>query len=102
MTSKTSNSSKRTRYRKVAFKVTDRQKKLIERYCSAEKTTPVRLMKKSIMEYMDKHAYLLPSEDASYISKNQLNLFDSDRKAPVQITLHMLLEEHMQRAELSR
>jgi hypothetical protein len=102
MPSKTTNRSKKIRYRKVEFKVTDRQKQLIERYCSAEKTTPVRLMKKSIMEYMDKHAYLLPSEDASYISKNQLNLFDFDKREPIQITLHMLLEEHMQRAELSR
>ena len=102
MDMKTMARNKRARYRNIHFKVTDRQNRLIERYCSVQRTTPVRLFKKSLMEYMDKYAYLLPLDDAAYISKNQLKLFDFDKKEPKQITLHMLLEEHMQRADLLR
>ncbi len=68
--------SRKIKYRKVTFKLTDKQKKLIEKVCRAKKTTPTRLMKAAIREYLSHYARSASEED--YISENQLRLFDDD------------------------
>jgi hypothetical protein len=65
---------KKIRYRKVEFKITDQQKKLITRLCRKNRMTPVRMIKKALLEYIERHAAELPEEVV--VSKNQLKLFD--------------------------
>ncbi|MHC1707658.1 MAG: hypothetical protein AB9842_09065 [Bacteroidales bacterium] len=67
---------KKIKYRKVSFKLTDKQKKVIERFCRLKRTTPTRMMKAAIKDYLIRHAASMPEED--YISENQLKLFDDD------------------------
>jgi hypothetical protein len=69
-----SHKRKKIRYRKVEFKITDQQKKLITRYCRKNRTSPVRLIKKALLEYLERHVADLPEEET--VSKNQLKLFD--------------------------
>jgi hypothetical protein len=65
---------KKIRYRKLVFKVSAQQKKQIDRYCKVKRTTTVRLIRKALNEYLDRHADEIPEEVV--ISKNQLKLFD--------------------------
>jgi hypothetical protein len=68
---------KKITYRKVVFKITTKQKKIIKRYCEARKTTPIKLFKKAVRFYME-HNQALPKHDY-HISKNQLKLFDGEQ-----------------------
>jgi hypothetical protein len=65
---------KKIRYRKIEFKISDQQKKLIDRHCRSRKITPVRMIKYAINDYLKKYASDLPEEVV--VSKNQLKLFD--------------------------
>jgi hypothetical protein len=78
---------KKIRYRKVEFKVSDQQKKRIDRYCRYKKLTPVKMIKKAVEEYLQRHAADLPEQVV--VSKNQLKLFDlgEEKKAGVQTAL---------------
>jgi len=59
--------------KKVIFRLSSRQKKLIDRYCKAHKLSNNKLIKNALKEYM-LHHFDLPSEQI--ISKNQMNIFD--------------------------
>ena len=59
--------------KKVIFRLSLRQKKIIDRYCIAHNLTNNKLIKRALKEYMLNH-YDLPDEE--YISENQLKLFD--------------------------
>lgn len=63
------------RYKVVTFKLTARQKKSLEVYCKVRKTTPIKLIKKSIAHYLS-----LKPEDRppDYVTANQLDLFEED------------------------
>ncbi len=65
---------KKTKYYKVAFKITGNQKKIAERYTKVHKTTLNKLIKKSLRYYLDRFGESLPVEP-NHISKNQLELF---------------------------
>lgn len=65
---------KKIRYKKVEFKISAIQKKRIDRYCRLKKTTAVKVIKKAVKEYLERHAADLPEEVV--VSKNQLKLFD--------------------------
>ncbi len=65
---------KKTKYYKVAFKITGNQKKIAERYTLVHKTTMTKLIKKSLKYYLDRFGEKLPV-DQNHISKNQLELF---------------------------
>ncbi len=62
------------RYKKITFKLTAKQKKSLENYCSARKTTPNKLIKKSIKRYINGFDKNVPDE--YYVTENQLGLFD--------------------------
>ncbi|HRY32336.1 MAG TPA: hypothetical protein P5531_05160 [Bacteroidales bacterium] len=68
--------ARKLKYRKVSFKLTEKQKKLVDRYCKARKTTPTKMMKAAIRDYLSRYSGTLADED--YISENQLKLFDDD------------------------
>ena len=66
---------KKNKYKKVSFKLSDKQKRVIDSYCDSHKITPNKFYKVAIREYLGNYANLSP-EDEYYISENQLKLFD--------------------------
>lgn len=72
MARKRNKKRKTTAYRSITFKLTDRQKKSLEKNCKARKTTPIKLIKKSIDPFLS----LEKKEKAPEINLgNQLELF---------------------------
>ena len=64
---------KKTVYKEIAFKLSARQKKSLMNYCRARKTTPIKLIKRSIRTYIELYAENSPEE---YSSPSQLDLFE--------------------------
>ena len=60
----------------VTFKLTTGQYKSLKNYCKARKTTPIKLIKKSIERFISHYEYEVPAE--LYLTENQLELFDYD------------------------
>ena len=60
----------------VTFKLTSGQYRSLKNYCKARKTTPIKLIKKSIERYTSHYEYEVPAE--LYLTENQLELFDFD------------------------
>ncbi|HDO27458.1 MAG TPA: hypothetical protein ENH02_05010 [Bacteroidetes bacterium] len=65
---------RRKKYRTVTFKLSSRQMKSLENYCKARKTTPTKLIKKSIRDYIEHFAMEVPEK--YHVSHNQLDLFE--------------------------
>ena len=63
------------KYRKLQFKISDKQKKMLELYCRAHKLTLNKLTRKAIKEYLDRH-YDIPTDNI--VSENQMSIFDLD------------------------
>ncbi len=59
--------------KKIVFRLSLRQKRLLDRYCKAHDISSNKLIKTAIKEYMILHFNL---SDETIISKNQLNIFD--------------------------
>lgn len=64
------------RFRQISFKLTEYQKKALDKYCKTNKLTPVRFMKALINGHVER--YRDQSRPPSYVTENQLELFDSD------------------------
>lgn len=62
------------KYHAVTFKLTSGQYKSLRNYCKARKTTPIKLIKKSIERFISNYEYEVPKE--LYLTENQLDLFD--------------------------
>lgn len=69
---------KKIKYKRINFKLSEKQKAIIDRYCKVHKTTPNKLFKKAIKEYLLRNANM--EEDNYYISENQLQLFDFEEE----------------------
>jgi len=67
---------KKTKYKKIVFKLSAKQKKSLENYCKARKTTPNKLIKKSISRYINGFDNSVPDE--YFKSERQLDLFGND------------------------
>ena len=65
---------RKIKYKKFEFKLSEKQKKIIDKFCHAKKVSPNKMMKTAIRDYISKFADSLSEED--YISENQLKLFD--------------------------
>ncbi|MFA4852543.1 MAG: hypothetical protein WC868_02130 [Bacteroidales bacterium] len=63
---------KKIKTKKVLFRLSLRQKKIIDKYCIAHNLTKNKLIKYALKEYMFNH-YDLPDDEC--ISENQLKLF---------------------------
>ncbi len=75
MAAKRRKKRKPIRYKTITFKLTARQKKSLEANSKARKTTPIKLIKKSIGHYLT----LQPEDPApNYATPNQLDLFEED------------------------
>ncbi len=64
------------KYHTITFKLTSGQYKSLRNYCKARKTTPIKLIKRSIERFTSNYEYKVPEE--LYLTENQLNLFDFD------------------------
>ena len=62
-----------TKYREIKFKLSERQKKSLERNCKARNTTPTKLIKKMIQAYL---TLKLEDKPPDFTTPNQLDLFD--------------------------
>jgi len=65
---------KKIRYSKLTIKLSFKQKKSLANYCKARKTTPTKLIKKSIKRYINGFDRTVPDE--YYVTENQLELFE--------------------------
>ncbi len=65
---------KKIRYSKLTIKLSSKQKKSLANYCKARKTTPTKLIKKSIKRYINGFDKTVPDE--YYVTENQLELFE--------------------------
>jgi hypothetical protein len=74
---KTASKKKRKiRFRKVVMKMTESQKKKIDRYCMFHQTTFKKMVKVAIAEYIENHGGEVAEDEP--VSRNQLKLFDPE------------------------
>lgn len=64
---------RKVRYKKYVFKLSFKQKELIDKFCQIHKTTPNKLIRRSVKEFLARN---VTPEDEYYISENQLSIFD--------------------------
>lgn len=65
---------RKTKYRKITIKLSAQQMKSLDNYCEARKTTPNKLIKKSIKRFIYGFDKSVPGE--YFVSEKQLDLFD--------------------------
>lgn len=70
---------KKVKFRKLVLKVSDKQNIQIQRLSTKKHTSSNKLIKTAIREYLLRHAELLV-EEPSFVTKNQLKLFDFNEK----------------------
>jgi hypothetical protein len=75
------NKKKKIKYKKFAFKLSEKQKSIIDRFCRAKKISHNKMIKSAIKDYIRKFADSLPEED--FISENQLTLFDVEEETEI-------------------
>jgi len=63
------------KYKTITFKLTARQKKSLDVYCKVRRTTPIRLIKRSIAHFLTLQPEFRPPD---YVTANQLDLFEED------------------------
>lgn len=65
------------KYKPVAFKLTQQQKKRVDAFCRKNGTTPVNMYKKAIMAYLLSNGYgNLKHGHEPVIGPNQMSIFD--------------------------
>lgn len=72
--SKKKKNRRKYKFHAVTFKLTSGQYKSLKNYCKARKTTPIKLVKRSIERFISHYEYEVPAE--LYLTENQLDLFE--------------------------
>lgn len=67
---------KRKKFKTVTFMLSHRQMKSLRNYCKARKTTPTKLIKKSIRNYTEHFTNHVPEK--FHETHNQLDLFNKE------------------------
>lgn len=67
-----------TKFRKVEFKLSQKQYRSLMNYCKARKITPIKLIKKSIYRFTSEYETFVPPQ--YYVSEKQLELFEGGEK----------------------
>ena len=67
---------KKIKYRSILFKVTDKQKQIIDDYCKKNGLGTVQLFKLAMRDFIERNATLKYSSDTYGLSENQLTIFD--------------------------
>ena len=68
------------KYKIVTFKLSAKQMKSLKNYCRARKTTPTKLIKKSIRNYTEHFASEVPEK--YHVTHNQLDMFKKEHQDP--------------------
>ena len=63
-------------YHALTFKLSSGQYRSLRNYCKARKTTPIKLINRSISRFISNYEYEVPPE--LYLTENQLELFDEN------------------------
>lgn len=74
-----------TGYKLVQFKLSKKQMKSLKNYCRARKTTPNKLIKKSIRYYTENFSEGVPKK--YYATANQLDMFKEPNKKETPLSL---------------
>lgn len=91
-------SRRRYKHHAVTFKLTSGQYKSLKNYCKARKTTPIKLIKKSIERFISSYEYEVPVE--LYLTENQLDLFEEIENVELAINNELLtVEEERSKVE---
>lgn len=69
---------KQKQFKTVTFKLSHRQMKSLRNYCKARKTTPTKLIKKSIRNYIEHYDREVPEK--YFETHNQLDLFNKEQE----------------------
>ena len=64
----------------VTFKLSAKQLKSLRNYCRARKTTPTKLIKKSIRNYTEYFSNVVPEK--YHATHNQLDMFKKEQQDP--------------------
>jgi len=67
---------KKIKYRSILFKVTDKQKQVIDDYCKKNGLGTVQLFKLAMRDFIERNASQGQHGEAYSISENQLTIFD--------------------------
>ncbi|MBI9039612.1 MAG: hypothetical protein JEY97_15895 [Bacteroidales bacterium] len=67
---------KAIKYKSISFKLSSTQKKSLENYCKARKTTPTKLMKKLLKPFLQNYSEKVPEE--YHVSERQLEMFSDN------------------------
>lgn len=70
---------KRRKFKSVEFKLSRKQMKSLQNYCRARKTTPIKLIKKSIRYYTENFSSEVPEK--YHGTHNQLDLFNKEHES---------------------
>jgi len=70
------NKKKKIKYRSIFFKVTDKQKLIIDDYCKKNSLGTVQLFKLALREYIEKNSTGELFNNDCYLSENQMTIFD--------------------------
>jgi hypothetical protein len=71
--------NRRKKYKTVEFKLSSRQMKSLRNYCRARRTTPTKLIKKSIRYYTENFSRDVPEK--YHVTHNQLDLFNKEHES---------------------
>ena len=64
---------KKVRYKEITLKISANQRRSLDNYCRARRTTPNKLIKKMIGRFLNNYGKTIPEE--SFVTANQLDLF---------------------------
>jgi hypothetical protein len=67
---------KKIKYRSILFKVTDKQKQIIDDYCKQNGLGTVQLFKLAMRDFIERNASLEQRGETYLTSENQLTIFD--------------------------
>jgi len=67
---------KPVRYKTITLKLTTRQKRSLENFCRSRRSTPIKMIKKSIRPLLENYANSVPLNND--VKVNQLELFKLD------------------------
>ena len=69
-------SRRKHQYHAITFKLSRGQYNSLRNYCKARRTTPIKLIKRSISRFISNYEYEVPPE--LYVTENQLMLFEDE------------------------
>lgn len=81
---------KKIRYYKYEIKISKQEKEKIEIICRKTKSTPNKLLKEALRDFMKKYGDLKRPEP---VMKNQMNIFDIIDKQPEQMDIFDIIDK---------